>query len=64
MSLPHGAVAWSWSVIVAIPGRIHLLFYFYRLVYAAGREGHLPEILSYVSVKRYTPLPSIVFTVR
>ena len=34
-----------------------------RLVYAAGRDGHLPEVLSYVHVKRLTPLPSIVFTV-
>ena len=34
-----------------------------RLVYVAGREGHLPEVLSFVHVKRYTPLPSIVFTV-
>lgn len=33
-----------------------------RLVYAAAREGHLPEVLSYVHVKRLTPLPSIVFT--
>lgn len=33
-----------------------------RLVYAAGRDGHLPEVLSYVHVKRLTPLPSIVFT--
>lgn len=33
-----------------------------RLVYAAGRDGHLPEVLSYVHVKRLTPLPSIIFT--
>ncbi|XP_041376052.1 b(0,+)-type amino acid transporter 1-like [Gigantopelta aegis] len=33
-----------------------------RLVYAAAREGHLPEILSYVHVKNYTPLPSLVLT--
>ena len=30
----------------------------------ASRNGHLPELLSFVSVKRLTPLPSIVFTVR
>lgn len=33
-----------------------------RVVYVAGREGHLPELLSFVSVRRLTPLPSIVFT--
>ncbi|XP_050399174.1 b(0,+)-type amino acid transporter 1 isoform X3 [Patella vulgata] len=33
-----------------------------RLVYAAAREGHLPEILSYVHVTQYTPLPSLLFT--
>ncbi|KAL5022204.1 hypothetical protein ScPMuIL_001359 [Solemya velum] len=33
-----------------------------RTVYAAAREGHLPEVLSYVHCKRYTPLPSILFT--
>lgn len=33
-----------------------------RVVYAAGREGHLPEFLSYVHVKRYTPMPSMLFT--
>ncbi|XP_052229246.1 b(0,+)-type amino acid transporter 1-like isoform X1 [Dreissena polymorpha] len=33
-----------------------------RVVYCAGREGHLPELLSYVYVRRLTPLPSIVFT--
>ncbi|XP_067652112.1 b(0,+)-type amino acid transporter 1-like isoform X1 [Haliotis asinina] len=33
-----------------------------RLVYSAAREGHLPEILSYVHIRQYTPLPSLVFT--
>ena len=34
------------------------------MAYVAGREGHLPEVLSFVSVRRLTPLPSIVFTVK
>lgn len=33
-----------------------------RVVYCAGREGHLPELLSYINVKRLTPMPSIIFT--
>ncbi|XP_039931169.1 B(0,+)-type amino acid transporter 1 isoform X2 [Hirundo rustica] len=31
------------------------------LVYVAGREGHVLEILSYISVKRLTPAPAIIF---
>ncbi|KAK3085560.1 hypothetical protein FSP39_005319 [Pinctada imbricata] len=33
-----------------------------RTLYAAAREDQFPEILSYVNVKRYTPVPCIVFT--
>ncbi|XP_045191562.2 b(0,+)-type amino acid transporter 1-like [Mercenaria mercenaria] len=33
-----------------------------RMVYAAAREEHLPEVLSYVHVKRYTPLLSVTVT--
>ncbi|XP_068115704.1 b(0,+)-type amino acid transporter 1-like [Hyperolius riggenbachi] len=31
-----------------------------RLSYVAGREGHMLKFLSYISVKRLTPLPAIV----
>ncbi|XP_028930936.1 B(0,+)-type amino acid transporter 1 isoform X3 [Ornithorhynchus anatinus] len=34
-----------------------------RLVYVAGREGHMLKILSYISVKRLTPAPAIIFYV-
>lgn len=33
-----------------------------RMVFAAAREEHLPAVLSYIHVKRYTPLPSLVLT--
>nr|KAG5709025.1 hypothetical protein BaRGS_004664 [Batillaria attramentaria] len=33
------------------------------LAYVAARERHLPEVLSYVHIKNYTPLPSVIFTV-
>ncbi|XP_051562154.1 b(0,+)-type amino acid transporter 1-like [Myxocyprinus asiaticus] len=32
-----------------------------RLTYVAGREGHMVRILSYISVKRYTPAPALIF---
>ncbi|XP_051835706.1 B(0,+)-type amino acid transporter 1 [Antechinus flavipes] len=32
-----------------------------RLVYVAGREGHMLKMLSYISVKRLTPAPAIIF---
>ncbi|XP_062442512.1 B(0,+)-type amino acid transporter 1 [Rhea pennata] len=33
-----------------------------RLVYVAGREGHMLKVLSYISVKRLTPAPAIIFS--
>lgn len=33
-----------------------------RLAYVAAREHHLPEVLSYVHIKKLTPLPSVVFS--
>uniref|UniRef100_K7FFV0 b(0,+)-type amino acid transporter 1 n=1 Tax=Pelodiscus sinensis TaxID=13735 RepID=K7FFV0_PELSI len=32
-----------------------------RLVYVAGREGHMLKVLSYINVKRFTPAPAIIF---
>ncbi|XP_064015928.1 B(0,+)-type amino acid transporter 1 [Pogoniulus pusillus] len=32
-----------------------------RLVYVAGREGHMLKVLSYISVNRLTPAPAIIF---
>ena len=31
-------------------------------VYSAAREGHLPEVISYVNKHTLTPLPGILFT--
>ena len=31
-------------------------------VYSAGREGHLPEVISYVNKYTLTPLPGLLFT--
>nr|XP_045010756.1 B(0,+)-type amino acid transporter 1 isoform X1 [Jaculus jaculus] len=32
-----------------------------RLIYVAGREGHMLKVLSYISVKRLTPAPALIF---
>ncbi|XP_040893201.1 b(0,+)-type amino acid transporter 1 [Toxotes jaculatrix] len=32
-----------------------------RLAYVAGREGHMVKFLSYISLKRYTPSPALLF---
>ncbi|KAB5526040.1 hypothetical protein PHYPO_G00147140 [Pangasianodon hypophthalmus] len=32
-----------------------------RLTYVAGREGHMVKILSYISLKHYTPAPALIF---
>ncbi|XP_054893054.1 b(0,+)-type amino acid transporter 1 [Poeciliopsis prolifica] len=32
-----------------------------RLSYVAGREGHMVKILSYISLRRFTPLPALLF---
>ncbi|XP_053174477.1 b(0,+)-type amino acid transporter 1 [Scomber japonicus] len=32
-----------------------------RLAYVSGREGHMVKILSYISLRRYTPSPALIF---
>ncbi|XP_035009751.1 b(0,+)-type amino acid transporter 1 [Hippoglossus stenolepis] len=32
-----------------------------RLAYVAGREGHMVKLLSYISLRRYTPSPALIF---
>ncbi|CAG0890054.1 unnamed protein product [Cyprideis torosa] len=32
-----------------------------RLCYAAAREGHLVQVLSFVNLRRYTPMPALIF---
>lgn len=34
-----------------------------RLCFAASREGHLLDILSFVHIRRYTPAPGLIFHV-
>ncbi|XP_060067676.1 b(0,+)-type amino acid transporter 1-like [Ylistrum balloti] len=71
------AVAFTWGEIVLGPAGILMpvavlfstigaanatLFGGSRILYAAAREKQFPEVLSYVSCKRYTPIPSIMLT--
>lgn len=32
-----------------------------RLAFAAAREGHLVDVLSFIDMRRYTPSPALVF---
>ncbi|XP_045194603.2 b(0,+)-type amino acid transporter 1-like [Mercenaria mercenaria] len=40
-----------------------VLFATGRLCFAAARDKNLPSVLSYIQIKRLTPMPSIMFTV-
>lgn len=59
-----GVMAWLMplSVTVSTFGSANgTLFAAGRLCFAASREGHLLDILSYVHVRRYTPAPGLIF---
>lgn len=73
--LASGAVAVTWGervLVAAIILPIAVLFSTYgaangsvfsggRVVYCAGRNGHLPELLSYIHIRFLTPMPSMIF---
>jgi len=42
---------------------LFVIVWSYRLCFAASREGHLLDILSYVHIRRYTPAPGLIFHV-
>lgn len=59
-----GSMAWLMplSVTISTFGSANgTLFAAGRLCFAASREGHLLDILSYVHVKRLTPAPGLIF---
>ncbi|CAH0553340.1 unnamed protein product [Brassicogethes aeneus] len=59
-----GVMAWLMplSVTISTFGSANgTLFAAGRLCFAASREGHLLDILSYVHIRRYTPAPGLIF---
>ncbi|XP_065169414.1 b(0,+)-type amino acid transporter 1 isoform X1 [Atheta coriaria] len=59
-----GMMAWLMplSVTISTFGSANgTLFAAGRLCFAASREGHMLDILSYVHVRRYTPSPGLIF---
>lgn len=56
--------AWTIPVLVAISTfgglSVHIMTSS-RMCFAAARNRHMPEVLSFINVDRYTPTPSLVF---
>ncbi|KAK2163816.1 hypothetical protein LSH36_74g14068 [Paralvinella palmiformis] len=60
----YGVMWWIMPVFVALStfgGVNGILFTSARLFFVGGREGHMPQILSYVQVNRMTPAPAVFF---
>lgn len=60
----YGVMWWIMPVFVALStfgGVNGILFTTSRLFFVGSREGHMPEILSYVQMQRMTPAPAVLF---
>jgi len=60
----YGVMWWVMPVFVSLStfgGVNGVLFTTSRLFYVGAREGHMPQVLSYVQVQRMTPAPAVIF---